>query len=158
MSAFSLSFSALLRAGEITTSNSADLKKSSKKKTNKKRFKCLINNNINLLIRYSKTDKIGRSWICEIASVLRQSQICTLKAVKSYLKVSPYTEGSFCHLNCTCLTRYQFVSIIHGALKFLGYCTANTNTHSFRIAAATYLALKGESDETIKQKGRWSSN
>ena len=79
--------------------------------------------------------------------------------MKSYLKVSPYTEGSlFCHLNCTCLTRYQFVSIIHGALKFLGYCTANTNTHSFRIAAATYLALKGESDETIKQKGRWPSN
>jgi hypothetical protein len=35
MSAFSLAFSALLRAGEITTSNSADLKKSSKKKQTK---------------------------------------------------------------------------------------------------------------------------
>jgi hypothetical protein len=46
------------------------------------------------------------------------------------------------------------VSILHRALKFLGYCTTNINTHSFRIGAATYLALKGESGETIKQKGR----
>ena len=42
MSAFSLSFSALLRVGEITASNSVDARETNKQKTNKKRFKCRI--------------------------------------------------------------------------------------------------------------------
>ena len=36
------------------------------------------NDNIILVIRYSKTDQIGRSAICKIESVLGQSQMCTL--------------------------------------------------------------------------------
>ena len=125
MSAFSLSFSASLRVGEIAASNSVDAKKIFQMSNIR-----IENDNIILVIQYSKTDQIGRSSICEIASVLRQSQICTLKVVKSYLKVSPHTkEPLFCHLNCTCLTRNQFVSILHSVLKFLGYCTTNINTH-----------------------------
>ena len=149
MSAFSLSFSASLRVGEIAASNSVDAKKIFQMSNIR-----IENDNIILVIQYSKTDQIGRSAICKIESVLGQSYICTLKTLKSYLKVRPHTEGPlFYYLNCACLTRNQFVSILHSALKFLGYCTTNINTHSFRIGAATYLALKGESDETMKQKG-----
>ena len=85
----------------------------------KKSFKCQILGlkTMIVVIRYSKTDQIGRSVICKTESVLGQSQICTLKTLKSYLKVKSHIEGpSFCHLNCACLTINQFVSILHSAL------------------------------------------
>ena len=95
MSAFSLSFSALLR-GEITASNSVDAEKSIQMTDIR-----IENDNIILVIRYSKADQIGRFAICKIESILGQSPICTLKTLKSYLKVKPHTEGPlFCHLNC----------------------------------------------------------
>ena len=112
MSAFSLSFSASLRVGEIAASNSVDAKKIFQMSNIR-----IENDNIILVIQYSKTDQIGRSAICKIESVLGQSQICTLKTLKSYLKVRPHTEGPlFYSLNCACLTRNQFVSILHSAL------------------------------------------
>jgi hypothetical protein len=42
-----------------------------------------------------------------------------------------------CHLNHKYLTRYQVVSVLKNALKFLKLNPNDFNTHSFRIGAAT---------------------
>ena len=59
MSAFSLSFSALLRVGEITASNSVDAKKKIIQMSDIR----IEKGNIILVIRYLKTDQVGRSAI-----------------------------------------------------------------------------------------------
>jgi hypothetical protein len=65
MSAFSLSFSALLRVGEITASNSVDAGKKIIQMSDIR----IEKGNIILVIRYLKTDQVGRSAICKIESI-----------------------------------------------------------------------------------------
>ena len=152
--AFALAFSALLRVGEFTCSNKIEMKRIiqfSDLKLNS------MDKSLCLQIRFSKTDQIGKSCTLQIQS--NCFPFCTYKLLDEYLRVRPEFDGPlFCHLNKKSLSRRQFVSVLHSALKFLGYQFDHINTHSFRIGAATYFSSIGLSDEDIKKRGRWISN
>jgi site-specific recombinase XerD len=70
-----------------------------------------------------------------------------------------HVQGAlFCHLNHKYLTRYQVVSVLKNALKFLKLNPNDFNTHSFRIGAATSFSVMGKSNDEIKTLGRWKSS
>ena len=64
----------------------------------------------------------------------------------------------FCHTNGTPLTRYQFGAVLTKSIQALGLKSEAYRSHSFRIGAASWLAVKGVPDETIKKLGRWKSD
>ena len=66
----------------------------------------------------------------------------------------------FCHINGAPLSAFQFSSVLHKALKFLGIETKTFKTHSFRIGAATHLYMSSihVSEQEIQRKGRWVSD
>ena len=153
MSAFSLAFSALLRVGEITAENVETAKRIIHRND-----VVVDNNQLILTIRFSKTDQFGNSSLCIIPANVN-SKFCAVSNLVDYLRVRSDKEGPlYCHMNNKHVTRKQFSNMLYKSLKFLGYDCDNINTHSFRIGGATYLALLGESDDSIKRKGRWSSN
>jgi hypothetical protein len=64
--------------------------------------------------------------------------------LKIYLKGRPSVQGPlFCHLDGKSLTRYQFVSILKKALNWACISDKGFSSHSFRIGAATSLAMEG---------------
>ena len=155
IAAFSLAFSAFLRVGEFTCSNKNDTDKIIQKRDVELHES---DKTVTLKINFSKTDQVGISCVLQIKA--NDLPFSAFSHLSEYLKMRPQFEGPlFCHLNRKCLSRRQFASVLHSALKFLGYNVDNINTHSFRIGAATFFfASIGLSDDVIKEKGRWSSN
>lgn len=94
-----------------------------------------------------------------ILSKFNDDTICAYRHLKEYLRLRPKIEGQlYCHLNNKNVTRFQFLSVLRSALKFLSFNPNEYNTHSFRIGAATSAYLEGKHEEDIKFMGRWSSN
>ena len=54
------------------------------------------------------------------------------------------------------MLRSEFDVSLKRLLGFCGYRTSAFNGHSFRIGAATAVALRGESDAQIRVAGRWT--
>jgi site-specific recombinase XerD len=78
---------------------------------------------------------------------------------KIYLKGRPSVQGPlFCHLDGKSLTRYQFVGVLKKALNRAGISDKGVSSHSFRIGAATSLAMEGVPESRIMQLGRCKSN
>lgn len=57
------------------------------------------------------------------------------------LKVHQVQGPFFCHINAKPLTKYQFTSLLHKAVKFIGLDTSIFKSHSFRIGGATKNSL-----------------
>lgn len=118
----------------------------------------LNSNSVEINIRFSKTDQLGRSTKLSIAAT--GASVCPVQAIKQYLAIRPSTAKGplFCHFNGKAVTRFQFATVLHKALKFAGYDVSSYKTHSFRIGGATQAALKGLSSDTIQKLGRWKSD
>ena len=56
------------------------------------------------------------------------------------------------------MTAYQFSQMLKKAVSFVGLDTKTFKSHSLRIGCATYLYMKGKSEDEIKLMGRWKSN
>ena len=111
-----------------------------------------------LNIPSSKTDQLANTTKLVINSC-NNRVICPVKNMMNYLNARPKVQGaSFCHLNHKYLTRYQVVSVLKNALKFLKLNPNDFNTHSFRIGAATSFSVLGKFDDEIKKLGRWKSS
>jgi hypothetical protein len=153
--AFSLLFFGLLRIGEITVSRLSDVS-------------MIIQNTdvtfipsareVNIIIMYSKTVQYSKYFqIC--IEKADKATICPVLSLIAFLRIRPQFSGLlFCHLNKMPVTRTLFVSILHSALRYLGYESSIYNSHSCRIGYATHLAIKSFSDDVIKANGRWTSN
>ncbi|KAK3086984.1 hypothetical protein FSP39_000036 [Pinctada imbricata] len=149
--AFSISFFAFLRIGELALSkgNSAesvigirDIK--------------LSNSELSLLIRKSKTDQYGKG----IHILLHRTgdSNCPVEKMAQFLRIRPVIDGPlFCHFDRSPITRYQFSSVLSKTIRSLGLNSLNFKTHSFRIGAATTAAEMGLSDSDIQVAGRWRS-
>jgi hypothetical protein len=148
--AFSLLFFGLLRVGEVTVSRLSDVRK-------------IIQNTdvtftpsareVKIRIRYSKTNQSGKSFqICiEKADI---ATICPVLSLIAFLRIIPQFSGPLlCHLNKMPVTRTQFVSTLHSALRYLRYESSIYNSHSFRIGYGTHLTIMGFSDDVIRAKG-----
>ena len=150
--AFTLAFFALLRVGELAVT-----KGNSWEKIVQVDDVSLKPNTILVRIRCSKTDQYAKGSIVEIPYSMDSSVL--FKALTSYIARRPKSQGPFfCHENGKSITAYQFSAILHKALKFLEIDTKTFKTHSFRIGAATFLYMKGCSEDDIKSNGRWVSN
>ena len=152
-SAFSLAFFALLRVGEITVNTTT---KHVINKTDIHFSRTL--QSVHVTIPFSKTDQRGMSTTL-VLNQFDQESICPVRLLLRYLSVRHTDRGPlFCHCNQKGITHYQFSSILQKALSFVG-CNPNSyNTHSFRIGAATYFSMLGQTDEEIMLKGRWKSS
>jgi hypothetical protein len=67
----------------------------------------------------------------------------------------PLCGQLYCHVNGTPLTRTQFVFILKKCLLIIGIDSKRYSSHSFRIGAATNLAVDEASDGVIRNVGRW---
>ena len=151
-SAFSTAFFGLLRIGEIAVSSNKTLRNILHLSDLQ-----LCNENVTLKLRFSKTDQFGKGLIISINRSV-ESSVC-FDLLESFLQLRSQEDGPlFCHINGAPLSAYQFSSVLHKALKFLGIETKTFKTHSFRIGAATHLYMSGISEHEIQRKGRWVSD
>lgn len=149
-SAFQLAFFALLRVSEFTVT--------SKKSTPLSFSDISISESIiTVTIRSSKTDQHFAGSTIHIDFNADTSNL--FQSILQYFTIRPSIQGPlFCHLNSKPLTSYQFTSVLHKAIKFLGLDTSTFKSHSFRIGCATHMYSTGVPEEEIKAKGRWKSN
>lgn len=149
--AFTLAYYALLRVGELALS-----KGNSPDRIIQVQHISIQHSIINLLIKYSKTDQLGKGTHLRINAT--DTQFCPVKIMNKYLQVRPNVTGPlFCHYSGQPLTRYQFSSVLAKALQVLGINSKYYKSHSFRIGAATMLAQQGLSEQAIQASGRWHS-
>ena len=107
-------------------------------------------------LKKSKTSQFGASVHIPISQV--NGPACPVGAVIKFLNLRVSSSRIFfCHLNGKPLTRYQFGAVLTKCINHLGLPSKGYRTHSFRIGAASWLAKKGVSDESIKRMGRWKS-
>lgn len=117
----------------------------------------LGDNRLELFIRRSKTDQVGKGkrlvlGQCSIVS------ICPVRAARVYMEKRGQDEGYFLrHVDKSPLTKYQFWRMTDGALQKVGVQGLRFGTHSFWIGAASTAAALGYSPEEIRNIGRWSS-
>lgn len=151
--AFCLAFFGFLRVGELTVGRQND----TSRVFHHNHVNIVENrHHIELTIPYSKTDQLGVGKTIVIPET--GCQVCPLFHMRIYLQNRPNVHGPFfCHFGGKPLTRYQFTAVLSKVLTFLGVDTKLYKSHSFRIGAASFYHLKGESDEQIKIMGRWKS-
>jgi hypothetical protein len=114
-------------------------------------------NEMNLRIRYSKTDQTGQSCVITIQG-LKDEKLCPVSATKCFLaQRGSYTGPLFSHFNRTFLSKFQFNAVLTSTMKFVAPDILNVKSHSFRIGGATNAMCKGIPYESIKAMGRWKS-
>ena len=141
-SAFLLAYFALLRVGEITVSN----KNGPDRVLGIKDIEIKASGTVKLRIWMSKTDQFGFGTNIEITP--SEESFILNELLPEYLRVTANFQGSlFCHFG--------------GKKKCISQLGIDTNTfksHSLRIGCATYMYIKGKSEQTIREKGRWKSD
>lgn len=151
-SAYTLTFFAFLRVGELTLSkgnNSEVILGIQDVKIKDK--------NLQIVLRHSKTDQFNKGVTIVLNS--HAGITCPVHCMIDYMQIRPKISGPlYCHFDGKPITRYQFSAVMGKALAVLGYNSKLYTTHSFRIGAATAAAEKGLSDEEIKLAGRWKSS
>lgn len=154
--AFSLAFFGFLRVGEFTCAS---------KNSDPSRiialgdvsFQGCNQSQLVVIIRYSKTDQVGRSTSITIDS-FRDPTMCPVSSMHSFLDARPLVQGpAFLHFGRDPLTRFQFSHMLKKGLEMVGLPSRDFSPHSFRIGAATSAAMCGASDDLIQAMGRWKS-
>lgn len=150
--AFTLTFHAFLRIGEIALS-----KGNNPQSILQFDDVILLQSKIQLTIKRSKTDQLGVGTILSITA--SHATACPFASMRAYIQYHPAKKGPlFVHFGGQPLTRYQFCATLNRCLTILGIDTTNYNSHSFRIGAATTLAMQGAHSNVIQAAGRWCSN
>ena len=87
------------------------------------------------------------------------SDICPVKAIKSYLAVRPNAQGPLLvHASGKPLTKKTLINETRKLLIKSGFKASNYAGHSYRIGAATTAAKAKLPSWLIKTLGRWSSD
>jgi hypothetical protein len=147
--AFSVAFHCLLRIDELAINNGCS------------RHVLLISNlaisndHLKLKLSSSKTDQLHEG--SELILQRRQGHVdYPWSLVIEYINSrQPLCGQLYCHVNGTPLTRTQFVFILKKCLLIIGIDSKRYSSHSFRIGAATNLAVDEASDGVIRNVGRW---
>ena len=145
---FLLAFHAFLQVGEITmsASGSDNLLKYSDMKLKTK--------TIELQFRNYKHSHGQRPRLMIINSQ-RDRSLCPVKAIREYVKYRGQEDGP---LFVTDASRAHLSAVFKSCLNMLHVDVSEYNTHSFRIGAASWAAIKGMSDSQIREMGRWRSD
>ena len=112
---------------------------------------------VKLRIRMSKTVQLGFGTNIEITP--SEDSFILKELLSVYLRVRPNCHGPlFCHIGGKFLTAYQFAQMLNICINQLGIDTNTFKSHSLRIVCATYMHIEGQSEQTIRKKGRWKSD
>lgn len=112
---------------------------------------------IQLLLRFSKTDQLGRSFFISLGPCVDLALYPVL-VLHCYLAVKGQAEGYlFIHWDGTPLTKFQFWLVTRRALDRMGLLGCQFVIHSFQIGAATTAAPMGYNRGDIQLIGRWHS-
>lgn len=149
---FSVAFHAMLRISEFALSST-------------KSQHALVYSDVSLhqnavliQIGSSKTDQY-RKGVCLKLDHKPGFEYCPVLLVSQFFKVRPPNSGLFfCHFDTKPLTRFQVVTVLKKALELLGVDKQFYSSHSFRIGAATSMAIQGFNDVDIMKAGRWKSS
>ena len=117
------------------------------------------NDTLSLLLKSSKTDKIGQGTVIYIGC--SNNPICALCYMKEYLKEHPNPHSKsplFMSKSAVALTRNYFISILRILLVQIGLEPSLYGGHSFRAGSATSAADAGFNQWELKMLGRWASN
>lgn len=153
--AFCLAFFGFLRVGEFTCPNKYSFKHTIQRGDV---FLDGTGSCIKICIRSSKTDQHGISSSICINRNTREG-LCPVQVVTEYLGSRPNIEGAFLvHFNGIPLTTGQFRCLLKKCIGILGLPSDLFSTHSFRIGAATWAAMCGLPNDTVKEFGRWKSS
>ena len=157
--AMTLGFFGFLRLGELTCNSKFDptihltlysITFSSAVGTETSEF-------MTILIKESKTDPFRLGHTITIGSTM--SDICPVKAIKSYLAVRPNAQGPLLvHASGKPLTKQTLINETRKLLIKSGFKASNYAGHSYRIGAATTAAKAKLPSWLIKTLGRWSSD
>ena len=117
---------------------------------------------LRVTLKKSKTDQLGKG--VDVFVGKTGCPLCPVAAVLAYMASRGPLPGPFFRFtNGQPLTKSQFTSHIHSALKAVGlpynsFAGHSFAGHSFRIGAATAAARAGIEDSTIRTMGRWTSS
>ncbi|XP_075198526.1 uncharacterized protein LOC142301406 [Anomaloglossus baeobatrachus] len=149
--AFSLAFFAALRLGELVCTSRFKRDGLSRDSVD------LYEDRIEILIRSSKTDQLGKGCRVVVFGV-PGSAMCPVRCLREFGSVAGGANiPLLVHADGSSLSRFQFISIFKRCLERGGFSSADFGSHSFRIGAATEAARRGLSDEVVKRIGRWES-
>ena len=112
---------------------------------------------IQIRIKQSKTDPFRKGIDLYVGKT--GSSLCPVVAMMNYLMVrgTKRLGPLFIFSDGRVLTRQRFVDAVRDGLNKAGINSKNYSGHSFRIGAATTVAMKGVDDSIIKTLGRWES-
>ncbi len=155
-SVFLLAFFNFLRVSEFTVNS---------KKDQQTWHKCIALSDIHitpggelqLTIRFSKTDQVGKGTLLSIQKSQR-GQLCPVVAMERYLAIRPPGAGPlYKHFDHAPLTKYEFTSVLKHLLSLCGI-KGNIKSHSFRIGAATWCFSNNIPENQIQEMGRWAQS
>ena len=149
-----MGFFGFLRAGEFTTTQSADS------------FPIQVADVsvdshtdpsvVRIFLRRSKTDPLGRGTYIYLGRT--KKILCPVVAILRFMSIRPQVAGPLLVLeDGRPLLRDHFVTEIKSLLSVANYNAGAYAGHSFRIGAATSAALAGLPVHLIKTLGRWKS-
>ena len=104
-------------------------------------------------IKASKTDSFHHG--VSIYLGRSQADLCPVSEVLTYMVLRGASPGPFFFADGRYLTRDRFVLSVRAALRMQEVDDSRYSGHSFRIGAATTVALRGLLDFLIKTLGRW---
>jgi len=153
-SVFLLAFYGFLRVGEYSCDS---MSSGSSRVLTPADIRFNDSNQIEVRIRFSKTDQRGNSSIIFIGSI-QDGHLCPTLALKEFLRIRPQSDGPlFIHFDLKPLTKAQVGRVLKLGVETIGLVPAEFTPHSLRIGAATSAAIRGVPEETIKEMGRWKS-
>ena len=153
--AFSLTFHACLRAGEICKTTTLE---------HTLRIEQLARETDEPLgVRYTiRFESFKHSNFRTPSITIQKSQdtvICPVISLDDFFRYLPARTGPILQFfDGSVMNRYRLAKKLKEALDFCGEDSSLYNIHSLRIGRATQLANDNISDAAIRSAGRWSSN
>ena len=160
-SAMTLGFFGLLRAAEFTAPSQSRFDPNVHLLVKDVSFRTSDNGQcfISVMVKDSKTDKIGKGYLIHIGCTSKP--VCAVCSMKSYLNCKPSPIDMLLPLyrfqNGAFLTKSLLVSTTRTYIALIGINPDNYTGHSYRVGGATTAAEAGLNEWEIKLMGRWSS-
>ena len=109
--------------------------------------------------RFKHSGKQGPQAVQVRGEHISNSAIYPARFALEFLSARGNVAGPlFSNIDHSPLLRSEFDAALKRLLNFCGFSSEVFKGHSFRIGAATFVALNGESDAKIRVAGRWQSD
>jgi hypothetical protein len=151
-SAFTMAFSGALRVSEFVSPSTSTVDSS---RTLLPSDIKLHKDTVQITIRKSKTDQFGHGYILSLPATGRS--VCPVSAYTKYWSTRRHNTLDGVPLFVFSDGRFLTRKAVDGILNLIPSSNHKYSSHSFRIGAATTAVTRGQTEEEVMQKGRWTS-